>query len=84
MHLGPLEGLLARLERILTALGGLLDRLEAILSALKAILAENVALTCMERAWNVHGNCMDVTFRMRSEEQCGAMRWAERGEGKHP
>ena len=50
-HLGPLEGLLKRLERILRALGGLLDRLEGILSALGAILAENVAWNCMERAW---------------------------------
>ena len=52
-HLGPLEGLLKHLECILRALGGLLERLEGILSALGAILAENVAWTCMEPAWNV-------------------------------
>ena len=54
-----------------------MERLEGILSALGAILAENVA-------WNVHGTCMDVTFRVHAEEQCGATRWAERGEGEHP
>ena len=37
-HLGPLEELLKRLERILSALGGLLKRLEGILSALGAML----------------------------------------------
>ena len=37
-HLGPLEELLKRLERILSSLGGLLKRLEGILSALGAIL----------------------------------------------
>ena len=54
MHLGPLEGPLKHLERILIALGRLLDRLEAILSALEAILAENVAWTCMD----LHGTCI--------------------------
>ena len=41
-HLGPLGGLLERLERILRGLGGLLERLGGILSALGAILAQNV------------------------------------------
>ena len=56
LHLGPLEGLLKRLERILIAVGGLLDRLEGILSALEAILAENVA-------WNVHGTDLPCALR---------------------
>ena len=58
-HLGPLGGLLERLERILSALGGLLKRLEGILSALGAILVAscrfflvNAHGTRMERAWN--------------------------------
>ena len=61
-----------------------MERLEGILSALEAILAENVAWKLHGRALNGHGTGMDVTFRVRSEEQCGATRWAERGEGEHP
>ena len=41
-RLGPLGGLLERLERILGALGGLLERLGRFLSATGAILAQNV------------------------------------------
>ena len=41
-RLGPLGGLLERLERILAALGGLLERLGGFLSALGTILAQNV------------------------------------------
>ena len=57
-HLGPLEGLLKHLGRILGTLGGLLERLGGILSALGAILAENVALTCLETAWKPLGTCI--------------------------
>jgi len=55
-HLGPLGGLLERLERILRALGGLLERLGRILSALRAILDPSWQFFLVDG----RGTCMDL------------------------
>ena len=67
-HLGPLEELLKRLERILSALGRLLKRLEGILSALGAILVAPWPIFLV----NLHGTCIESAARGGPSEGKGA------------
>ena len=75
-HLGPLEGRLKRLERILRAVGELLEHIEVILSASWSHLDHFFSLTCLERALNLIENSAP-------KSEAGGSRWPGEGRGEH-